>query len=144
MRYGDSLSSLSLASSCTGGSSLFYLRLGGLTFLGSRYSCALSALIQMWANITGTSMRDEGCSVSFSLHPESQSTTTKNSANLWGNYDENLWWNLWQKPMMKLWWNCCEDCFKRFTVELLTMDPPRSGGHPLYNGQLLWNGLNLP
>jgi hypothetical protein len=36
MRYGDSLSWLSLASSCTGGISLFYLRLGGLTFLGSR------------------------------------------------------------------------------------------------------------
>jgi hypothetical protein len=37
-------------------------------------------------------MRDEGCSVSFSLHPESQSTK-KNSADLWGNYDENWWWN---------------------------------------------------
>ena len=29
------------------------------------------------------------------------------------------------------------------TVELLTTDPPRSD-HPLYNGQPLWNGLNLP
>jgi hypothetical protein len=37
MRYGDSLSSLSLVTSCTGGISLFYLRLGGLTFLGFKY-----------------------------------------------------------------------------------------------------------
>ena len=29
------------------------------------------------------------------------------------------------------------------TVELLITDPPRSD-HPLYNGQPLWNGLNLP
>ena len=29
------------------------------------------------------------------------------------------------------------------TVELLITDPPRSD-HPLYNGQSLWNGLNLP
>ena len=28
------------------------------------------------------------------------------------------------------------------TVELLITDPPRSD-HPLYNGQPLWNGLNL-
>ena len=28
------------------------------------------------------------------------------------------------------------------TVELLIMDPPRSG-HSLYNGQLLWNRLSL-
>ena len=33
-------------------------------------------------------LRDEGCSLSFSLYPESQSTK-KNSANRWGNYDEN-------------------------------------------------------
>jgi hypothetical protein len=36
MRYGDSLSSLSLASSYTGGISLFSLRLRELNFLGSR------------------------------------------------------------------------------------------------------------
>ena len=29
------------------------------------------------------------------------------------------------------------------TVELLITDPPRSD-HPPYNGQPLWNGLNLP
>ena len=29
------------------------------------------------------------------------------------------------------------------TVKLLITDPPRSD-HPLYNGQPLWNGLNLP
>jgi hypothetical protein len=39
MRYGDSLSSLSLVSSYTEGISLFYLRLGGLTFRVV-YSCA--------------------------------------------------------------------------------------------------------
>ena len=32
---------------------------------------------------------------------------------------------------------------KVVTVELLITDPPRSD-HPLYNGQPLWNGLNLP
>ena len=31
-------------------------------------------------------LRDEGCSLSFSLYPESQSTK-KNSANRWGNYE---------------------------------------------------------
>jgi hypothetical protein len=45
MRYGDSLSSLSLASSYTEGISLFYdLRLGGLTFQGGILVCMRRAL----------------------------------------------------------------------------------------------------
>ena len=51
---------------------------------------------------------------------------------------EPLWTHMGQAEVLV---RCVPDF--RSTVELLITDPPRSD-HPLYNGQPLWNGLNLP
>ena len=83
MRYGDSLSSLSLASSHSGEISLFSLAHGRWRSRSGQPAQAAHPNIRVYGacavcrcvlvqNYGGIFMRDSGCSLSFSLHPESE------------------------------------------------------------------------
>jgi hypothetical protein len=79
MRYGDSLSSLSLASACTGGGGDFpipfearrvnFFWVPSTDILVRMRQVLCVNIYAMWAN-----MRNEGCSVSFLLCPQYQFT----------------------------------------------------------------------